>query len=69
MEILRNFKSKPFINVIESSSFDTPALPGKPISLTEFRNWINNAEQTPMVSLGQAKGKWAIERKYLQNVE
>ncbi len=53
------------INEVHTSS---PALPGKPIPDQEFRNWIEEAEKGPTISLEEYKSKWALKRKQLLNL-
>ncbi len=44
------------------------ALPGSPISDSEFKNWIAQAEKGPTISLDESKSKWALKRKQLQKL-
>ena len=68
LKTLRNLETKHFVNIIENSNIHSPALPGTPLSLNEFKKWIINAEQTPAVSLNHAKEKWASKRKQLREL-
>jgi hypothetical protein len=63
MKTIQSLENKHFIRVIENTDF--ASLPGKPLSMDEFRHWINAAEQTPSVSLNQAKEKWQQKRNQL----
>ena len=65
LKTLRSLETKHFISILENSNIDSPALPGTPLSLSEFRNWIKDAEQAPTISLNEAKEKWASKRKQL----
>ena len=55
-------------NYVEDNlaTIDTPALPGKPLSTSEFKKWIEQAEKKPTISLAEAKAKWNIRKKQLQ---
>jgi hypothetical protein len=44
----------------------TPVLPGKPLSLKDFKNWIRNAEAGSTFSLNEFKEKWLAKRRQLQ---
>jgi hypothetical protein len=68
LKTLRNLEEKHFINILENSDLDSPSLPGSPLSLNEFKNWIKDAEKTSTVSLTHAKEKWAGKRKQLQKL-
>jgi hypothetical protein len=66
-KILRNLEStldsKP-----GASNIQSPALQGSPLSNQEFVNWVKAAEETPAISLHEAKTKWANKRKQLQRL-
>lgn len=68
LKTLQNLESKHFISIIENSDLDSPSLPGAALSLSEFKNWIMDAESASTVSLNQAKEKWANKRKQLQKL-
>ncbi len=51
-----------------SSTLLSPALPGNPLSIKEFTNWVEQAESLPAISLTEAKSKWKIKRKKLQQL-
>jgi hypothetical protein len=63
---LHNLEEKNFIKIINEPALDSPALPGESLSLQEFRNWIAAAENSPAVSLKEAKSEWVRKRKLLQ---
>ncbi len=65
MKTLRSLEDKHFISIIDNSDMDTPALPGMPLSINEFKNWIKNAGQSPTIPLKEAKEKWASKRQQL----
>jgi len=66
LEMLRDLEEKHFISIVESDVIDSPAVPGGPLSLNEFKKWINHAEQTSTVSHEEAKSIWKGKRKQLQ---
>ena len=68
LKTLRNLENKHFISILENSDVDSPSLPGEPINLTKFKNWIKDAEKVPTVSLTQAKEKWASKRQQLKKL-
>jgi hypothetical protein len=68
LKTLQTLESKHFISIIDNSELDSPSLPGAALSINEFKNWIQNAEQSTTVSLNQAKEKWASKRKQLQKL-
>jgi hypothetical protein len=68
LKALENLADKHFIRIVSKTEMDTPALAGEPLSIAEFKNWISEAENTPHISLTEAKNKWAGKRKLLQKL-
>lgn len=66
-EELHNLEEKKLIRII-NDDFSSYALPGKPINEEEFRAWVEYAENTPTVSLNEAKQRWEAKKKKLQNL-
>ncbi len=44
----------------------SPVLRGQEMSTNEFKDWIEQAESKPTISLQEAKDKWITKRKHLQ---
>ena len=42
------------------------ALAGEPMSEDDFKEWIEHAEDSPSLSLDEAKERWAALKKKLQ---
>jgi len=66
LKAIHALEDKHFIRIVEHNEFDSPALPGASLTVTAFKNWINNAETAPTLDLKDAKAKWAQKRKQLQ---
>ena len=68
-EELHNLEEKHLIRIINENEIDSSyALPGDPISVKDFRKWIEYAESTPTISLTQAKQQWQAQKKKLQKL-
>lgn len=65
---LQLLEQKHLIKINDDAEIHSPALPGKPLSLKAFKNWIKDAETTPVVSLKEVKQRWAAKRKQLQQL-
>jgi hypothetical protein len=65
---LKELEERHFISIVGHDSFDSPAIPGPEISLSKFKKWVNDAEQTHTVSLDEAKAIWQTKRKQLQRL-
>ena len=68
LKVLHSLKEKKFIRIVDETKIDSPALPGTPLSLSEFKNWISDAESNNSMSLKKAKQKWQGKRKRLQKL-
>ena len=66
-EALHMLEEKNFIRIV-NEDFYSYALSGKPINEEEFRAWIEYAENTPTVSLNEAKQRWEAKKKKLQSL-
>jgi hypothetical protein len=65
LKALHALEQKHFIRILENSGTDSPALPGNVLNIDAFRSWINSADDSPTVTLQEAKAKWAAKRKQL----
>ena len=68
LKSLNSLGERHFIKIVDDSHAGSPALPGGPLSLKAYRNWIMDAENAPMMDLKEAKAKWISKRKQLQNL-
>jgi hypothetical protein len=68
LKALNSLAERQFIKIVDDSRVDSPALPGDPLSLKAYKNWITNAERTPSIDLKEAKAKWNGKRKRLQDL-
>ena len=68
LKTLRDLETRHMISILDTSEIDSPSLPGGPMRLTELKDWIKAAENTPSVSLNEAKAKWAGNRKLLRKL-
>ena len=68
LKALNSLDERHFIKIADGSHADSPTLPGGPLSLKAYRNWIADAEHTPIMDLKEAKAKWISKRKQLQNL-
>jgi len=68
-EELHNLEAKHLIRIVnENKTGSSYALPGEPVSVEDFRKWIEYAENTPTISLTQAKQQWQAQKKKLQQL-
>lgn len=65
---IKDLKEKQAIKIVDEVQLDSPALPGKQLSLNAFKSWIASSEQVDSVSFKEAKSQWANKRKQLQSL-
>ena len=70
MKAIRTMEEKQAISIVDEAGpeMDSPSLPGKPLALKAFKDWIASAEAAPSVSLKAAQSQWAKQRKQLQRL-
>lgn len=66
IKALKDLQERQLITIVKDDVADSAALPGEPSGLAEFRAWLKQAEEMPVISLKDAKGQWAAKRKQLQ---
>lgn len=66
LKALHSLEEKHFIRIVKD--IDSPSLPGSPISLRAFKEWVTNAESNDTLSLNEARQKWTGKRKQLQKL-
>ncbi len=58
LKALHDLEEKKFIKIVSEETFlDSASLPGTPLSLKTFKNWIANAEHSVTIELKDAKLK------------
>jgi len=65
---LKDLEYKHLIRILKEPDLKSYSLSGEPISNEDFRNWVEYAENSPTVSLTEAKLGWAEQRKKLQKL-
>ena len=68
LKALQELEHKRLIRIVKEPDLNSYALPGEPISEEDFRKWVEYAEDSPTVSLDEAKQRWATQKKKLQKL-
>jgi len=66
-EELHNLEVKNIIRIVKDD-FSSVALSGDSLDVEDFRKWVEYAENTPTVSLTEAKQIWKARKKKLQRI-
>jgi hypothetical protein len=67
LKMLYSLEEKQIIRIVKEES-DSPALPGAPLGLKAFRNWIEHAESTPIIDLKDARARWTKRKRKLMQL-
>lgn len=67
LKALQDLQEKQLITIVKDEIEDSAALPGKPSNLAEFRAWLKQAEDMPVISLKDAKTQWASKKKLISS--
>ncbi len=68
LKALQDLEHRQLIRIVKKPDFNSYALPGEEITEDDFKNWIEYAENTPTVSITEAKQRWATQKKKLQKL-
>lgn len=68
LKALEDLEEKDLIRIVKEPDLNLYVLPGEPMSDEDFINWIEFAENTPSLSLNEAKQRWADQKKTLQKL-
>ena len=68
LRALKDLEYKRLIRIVKNPDLDSYALPGEPVSEEDFKKWVEYAEESPNVSLTEAKQRWASQKKKLQKL-
>lgn len=68
LKSLRVLEHQHLIRIVEKPDLTIYALPGEPLSVEEFKNWVEYAEDSPSVNLSEAKQRWATQKEKLRKL-
>ncbi len=68
LKALEELESQQVIRIVNEPDANSYALPGNPVTDEDFRKWIDQAENSPSISLTEAKQQWAEQKKKLENL-
>ncbi len=68
LKALQELENKRLIRIVKEPDLNSYALHGEPISAEDFRKWVEYTEDSPTVSLLEAKQRWATQKKKLQKL-
>jgi hypothetical protein len=68
LRALKELEHEQLIRIVREPDLNSYTLPGKPLSDEDFRRWIEYAEESPTVSLPEAKQRWTEQKKKLRKL-
>jgi hypothetical protein len=69
LRALKDLEHEQLIRIVREPDLNSYTFPGKPISNEDFRRWIEFAEESPTVTLVEAKQRWTEQKKKLQKLK
>jgi hypothetical protein len=68
LKALQDLENRNLIRIVIEPDINSYALPGEPISEEDFKKWVEYTEDSPTVSLYEAKQRWATQKKKLHKL-
>ncbi len=68
LKALQDLEQKHLIGIVKEPDLNSYALPGEPMSEQDFKKWVEYTEDSPTVSITEAKQRWATQKKKLQKL-
>lgn len=68
LKALQDLEHKNLIRIVKEPDLNSYSLPGEPISEEDFKKWVEYTEDSPTVSITEAKQRWATQKKKLQKL-
>ena len=68
LKALQDLEHKHLIRILKEVDLNSYALSGEAISEEDFKKWIEYTENSPTVSITEAKQRWATQKKKLHKL-
>ena len=68
LRALEDLEQKKLIRIVKEPDLNSYSLPGEPISVEDFRKWVEYTENSPTVSITEGKHRWAEQKKKLKKL-
>lgn len=68
LKALQELEQMQLIRIITEPDINSYALPGKSVSKEDFKKWVEYAEDSPTLSLNEARQRWTTQKKKLQKL-
>ena len=68
LKSLKDLENQHLIRIVKKPGLTSYAFPGEPMSVEEFNNWVEYAEDSQKVNLSEAKQRWAAKKEKLRKL-
>jgi hypothetical protein len=68
LKSLKDLEHQHLIRIVEMPELTSYSLPGQPMSVEEFKSWVEYAEDSPSVDLNEAKQRWSTQKEKLRKL-
>lgn len=68
LKVTQDLEQKRIIRIVNYPDLDSYALPGNAISEEDFKQWVEYAQESPSISITEARERWALQKKKLEKL-
>ena len=68
LKALQELEHKNLIRIVKEPDLNSYALPGEGIREEDFKKWVEYTQDSPTISITEAKQRWAAQKKKLQKL-
>ncbi|MDY0282276.1 MAG: hypothetical protein RBR35_17145 [Salinivirgaceae bacterium] len=68
LKALQELERNHLIRIVKEPDLNSYALPGDAINEEDFKKWVEHTEDSPTISITEAKQRWATQKGKLQKL-
>lgn len=68
LKALQELEQRRLIRIVKEPDINSYALPGAVINIEDFQKWVKYTQDSPTVSITEAKQRWAVQKNKLQKL-
>jgi len=68
LKVLQDLEQKHLIRIVKEPELKSYALSGESITEEDFKKWVEYTENSPTVSILEAKQRWTAQKEKLQKL-
>jgi hypothetical protein len=68
LKLLQNLEDLNLIRMVKKPDYNSLTFQGEPLSIEDFKLWVEYIEKRPTLSMSEAKQRWEIQRAIIQKL-